>query len=114
MLDADLANIFLMAGAIVLAFTIGRLLRREKPNQDGTDTASRLRETAERLQAELETAAREAQAQLETRIHILEELILRAERLAQKLGDAPGGDACGGRAPSGRHSDPHRPEERMR
>jgi len=94
---ANVAGVLLVAGAIVLAISLGRLFRRATPAESsagGQEAIRRLRETADRLASELEAIGREARAQLETRIRVLNELILEAERLAERLG-SPGPQAPG-------------------
>jgi hypothetical protein len=89
--------LLLMAGAIALVFSLGRLLKKlaRRGGQesgaadagDGDGSARRMRGATDACLAEIESAAREAGARLETRIRVLNELLLRAEALQSRLGE---------------------------
>ncbi|MHC5054180.1 MAG: hypothetical protein ACYTKD_05630 [Planctomycetota bacterium] len=103
-INSSLAGVLVLAGLIALVFTLGRLIRKHKnlATRDAgagpqlpsaraqADAEARLRETAERLMAEIETMARESRAEVETRVRVLAELLARADAAIEKLpGEEP-------------------------
>lgn len=83
--------VLLVAGAIVLAISLGRLVRRRErrpgspDGNEDTDAVRRIREAAEREIARVEDRARDARAQIETKIHLLNGLLVRSEKVIARL-----------------------------
>ena len=90
------AAVLVLAGLIAIVFTLGRLLKRHASGDAGAgpglpsargqaEAGARLRETAERLMAEIETLGRESRAEVETRVRVLAELLARADAAIERL-----------------------------
>ena len=90
------AGVLVLAGLIAIVFTLGRLIKKHStrdaeagpglPRPRGyADAEARLKETAERLTAEIEGVARESRAEVETRVRVLAELLARADAAIGKL-----------------------------
>ena len=105
-----LGPVLLVAGAIVFVISLGRLLRmRRGPagassggsgDDAGEGAARRLREAADVEIGRIIEHAREARAGIETKTHVLNALLLRAERVIARLDEA---------RPDGTHADGARP-----
>ena len=85
--------VLLVAGAIVLVISLGRLARKRRrdvgsPDADGdADSVRRIREAGDREIVRIEEHARDASARIETKLHVLNGLTLRAERAIARLGE---------------------------
>ncbi len=103
-ISLDWAFALILAGVIALVITLGRLTRRHGGQGDGgpasgrgvAEADERLRETAEGLMAEIDTFGREVQGRVETRVRVLNELLVRADSVASRL---DGAEAGAGTAP---------------
>ena len=93
----DWTVVLILAGLIALTITLGRLIRRHGPRRgaeaDGglptgrgvAQTEARLRETSERLMAEIESLGREVRGQTETRVRVLNELLALADTAISRM-----------------------------
>ena len=90
------AGILILAGLIAVVFTLGRLLKRHSGSDAGAGTGlspargladadTRLKETAERLMADIEALGRESRAEVETRVRVLAELLARADAVIEGM-----------------------------
>ena len=84
--------VLLIAGAIVLVISLARLFRKRERGRDraagaggDTDAVRRLREAADREMARIEEHSREARAEIETKVHVLNGLLVRAEKVIARL-----------------------------
>jgi hypothetical protein len=81
--------VLLVAGGIVLVVSLARLFRKRERGRAGadgdTDAVRRLREAADREMARIEEHSREARAEIETKIHVLNRLLVRAEKAIARL-----------------------------
>ena len=95
-IDSSWAAALILAGLIALVFTLGRLIRRHSAGVPGAgaappggpspaDAERRLRETAERLMAEIESLGREMRGQVETRVRVLNELLARTDETISRI-----------------------------
>ncbi|MHC4252859.1 MAG: hypothetical protein ACYS9X_27390 [Planctomycetota bacterium] len=95
-INSSLAGVLVLAGLIALVFTLGRLIKKHSTRdaeagpqlpsaRAHADAEARLRETAERLMAEIEGVARESRAEVETRVRVLAELLARADAAIERL-----------------------------
>jgi hypothetical protein len=90
------AGVLVLAGLIAIVFTLGRLLQKRSgadagagtglpPARAYADAEARLKETDERLMADIETIGRESRAEVETRARVLAELLSRADAVVGRL-----------------------------
>jgi hypothetical protein len=106
--------VFLVVAALFVAVVLPRLRRRrDEPRETlGTfgPTAGGAREELERLLTEIQDLSREHIARLDTKIRMLNQLLLECDQkqrdLEALLGKAPAADATAKPAPSGRASNP--------
>jgi hypothetical protein len=81
--------VLLTAGAIVLVISLGRLMRRGGVRPGGRDwnedAVRRIREAAEEEIARIELHARDTRAKIETKIHLLNALLVRSEKAIARL-----------------------------
>jgi len=95
-IDSSWAGVLVLAGLIAMVFTLGRLIRKHYnrttdewpgvPTGRGTPGAdARLRDTADRLMAEIESAGKETRAEVETRVRVLAELLVRADAVIERV-----------------------------
>jgi hypothetical protein len=86
----DLPEILMVVGAAVVAFTLGRLAwRRRAADADPAfgeehGQVRRLREKTDQMISEIEAMGRETIARAETRIRVLNELLVRANSSASR------------------------------
>jgi len=95
-IDPSLAGVLVLAGLIAIIFTLGRLIRKHSarsadewpgvPTGRGAAGAdARLRDTADRLMAEIESVGKETRAEVETRVRVLAELLARADVVIDQI-----------------------------
>jgi hypothetical protein len=99
---SSVSSVLIVVAAIVLAFTFGRLARRRSADASGADGGDgggdpsahvrRVQEAGDEALRQIESLGRETVARAETRLRVLNELLVRAERLtardAASAGDA--------------------------
>ena len=112
--------VLLVAGAIVLAISLGRLARKRgrgagrSGGDEDAEAVRRVREAADRELARIEDHARRARAEIETKTRVMNGLLVRAEKVIARLEKERGGAAASGHlsdptdraAASGHLSDP--------
>lgn len=83
----DNSSLMLISGMLLLTFTLVRVIRRKRPDMPGNSATTETREPAPRtfvstdhLEVKLYNTFRELNARLETKINILNELIIDADR----------------------------------
>lgn len=86
-LPLDNSSLMLISGMLLLTFTLVRVIRRKRPDMPGSSATTETREPAPRtfvstdhLEVKLYNTFRELNARLETKINILNELIIDADR----------------------------------
>jgi hypothetical protein len=93
---ADLSGPLLVVGAIAVAFALGRILARRGGSSavDGgvqhmrvDEQIERIEEAGGRVLQEIEALGRETVSRAETRLRVLNELLVRAERAGLTSGD---------------------------
>ena len=91
----DTSTLLIMAGVVLLTFSLIRILRRRaeqtetklKPTSysDPTPSSIKPRQVADSLEVQLYNTFRELNARLDTKFHLLNELVVEAERKATRL-----------------------------
>ena len=91
-LPLDNSSLMVMAGMLLLTFTLVRVVRRKRPEMPGESASTETREPAPRtfistdhLEVKLYNTFRELNARLETKINILNELIIDADRKVEEF-----------------------------
>jgi len=98
---SDLSGVMIMLGAIVVAFTLGRLLGRRGRAPGAPDGSSaeeqieRIEEAGGRVLRDIESLGNETVARAETRLRVLNEMVLRAERAGVASESENGGELAG-------------------
>ena len=91
-LPIDDSSLLVIAGMLMLTFTLVRVVRRKRPEMPGDSATTDTREPAPRpfvstdhLEVKLYNTFRELNARLETKINILNELIIDADRKVEEF-----------------------------
>jgi hypothetical protein len=98
--------VLLVAGAIVLVISLGRLARRRgtgagrSGGDEDAEAVRRVREAGERELARIEDHARRARAEIETKTRVMNGLLVRAEKAIARLEKEGGGAPTDRAAPS--------------
>ncbi len=109
--------VLLVAGAIVLVISLGRLARKRGRGAGGSggdeyaEAVRRVREAAERELARIEDHSRRARAEIETKTRVMNGLLVRAEKVIARLERERGGAAPSGQleVPTDRAAPSERP-----